>query len=129
MISERDQEKYKAHMADSLPKDAYEKKKKILDEHYLKRQKGQMASFALARVTKMKEEEDERSINFSLEMISRSTPNQLPFHKINPERYLNYDPTDRIFMQEFGEYDVTFRGKMARDASLVESTKKRAREL
>lgn len=58
MISERDQEKHKAHMADSLPKDVYEKKKKKFDEHFLMRQKGQMGSIALARVTKMKEEED-----------------------------------------------------------------------
>lgn len=60
-------------------------------------------------------------------MVSRSTPNQLPIHKINPERYIGYDPSDRIFLQEFGsDLDLTFRGRVPREMGIVETTKKRA---
>ena len=60
-----------------------------------------MAPIGLARLTKMKEQEEENNVHFSLSMIHRSTPNQLPFHKINPERYAAYDPSDKIFLQEY----------------------------
>ena len=61
-------------------------------------------------------------------MISRSSPNQLPFNKVNPERYIHYDPTDRIYLQEFDfDGDRHRRGRSSKlDLSLVESTKKRA---
>ena len=54
-------------------------------------------------------------------MIHRSTPNQLPFHKVNPEKYAAYDPTDRIFLQEFsGDSERSARGLAPRgDLSLV----------
>jgi hypothetical protein len=64
-------------------------------------------------------------------MINRSTPNQLPFGKINPERYAAYDPSDRIYLEEFG-YDAAkpLRSVGSRgDVGVVESTKRRAKEI
>ena len=64
-------------------------------------------------------------------MIHRSTPNQLPLGKINPERYAVHDPSDRIFLQEFSvDTERAVRGLAPRgDMSLVESTKRRAKEI
>jgi hypothetical protein len=61
-------------------------------------------------------------------MIHRSTPNQLPLNKINPEKYAVSDPSDHIFMEEYG-YDsvTTMRAKPHRsDSKLAEDTKRRA---
>jgi hypothetical protein len=61
-------------------------------------------------------------------MIHRSTPNQLALNKINPERYAASDPSDHIFLEEYG-YDPisTFKGRQTRvDLKLVDQTKKRA---
>lgn len=92
-----------------------------------------MDSLALSRLTKLKEHDDESSIRYSLEMVSKSTPNQLPFNKINPEKFISHDPTDRIFLQQFGsDFDVPYKGRYHHrggDLSLVESTKRRAQEI
>lgn len=60
-------------------------------------------------------------------MIHRSTPNQLPVNKINPEKYAISDPSDHIFMEEYG-YDsvATMRVKPRSDLKLAEDTKRRA---
>ena len=70
-------------------------------------------------------------MEFSLEMINRSTPSQLPFNKINPERYAAYDPSDRIYLQEFSmDNDRPLRGMGSKgDISIGESTKRRAKEI
>lgn len=63
-------------------------------------------------------------------MLHRSTPNQLPINKIYPDRYISADPTDHIYMDEYGfvrnggkdmSY-ISHRGK----SEIIESTKRRA---
>ena len=120
----------KSYLADAIPDDKYDVKKRKSIETFNKKQKALMEPSALARITRMKELEEENSIHYSLEMIHRSTPNQLPIGKINPERYFANDPSDRVFLQEFSvDTDRAVRGLAPRgnDLSLVESTKRRAR--
>jgi hypothetical protein len=71
-------------LASALPKQVYDQKRRRLDESFQKRQHEQMGPIAKARATKTKEQEEERNLQYSLEMVNRSTPNQLPFNKINP---------------------------------------------
>jgi hypothetical protein len=68
-----------------------------MDQKFTERQLDLMYPTAKQRVTKRKEEESTTAY-FSLEMLHKSTPNQLPINKINPDRYSNADPTDLIYL-------------------------------
>jgi hypothetical protein len=64
---------------------------------YSFRQKSLLDPYALKRVAKREVEVDEQQL-YSLEMLHRSSPNQLPLSKVIPERYIGVDPTDHIFL-------------------------------
>jgi hypothetical protein len=131
ILSQREVERSRSYLADAIPKNVYEVKKRRSRDNFQRRQKDLMMPMAVARLTKIKEQEEENNVHFSLEMIHRSTPNQLPFHKINPERYAAYDPTDRIYLQEYSaDSERAVRGLAPRgEYDLVESTRRRVKEI
>jgi hypothetical protein len=92
-----------------------------------------MQPLALERITKRQEEDE--TIYYNLEMVHRSTPNQLPFKKISPERFIARDSSDFLFMEEYmQEQDRSphwrgFSGMARPNSQLVESAKRRAAEV
>ena len=68
-------------------------------------------------------------------MIHRSTPNQLPINKINPERYLSSDPTDPIFMNEYSDHSNhrlrarANSGVSHNNSLIIENAKRRVKEV
>lgn len=104
-----------------------------MDDRFNSRQLDLMCPTAKQKVTKKKEEETTTAY-FSLEMLHRSSPNQLPINKIYPDRYANADPTDHIYLQEYGfpktSGNHVISGFSNRGKSEIsESTKRRAAEI
>ena len=99
-MTDRESEKEKQHLSSILNKEDYEKKKDVMEKSHRQRQKSVMYRNALERQTKREEDQD-ATVYYSLEMMHKSSPNQLPVNKINPERYLSADPTDRLYLEEY----------------------------
>lgn len=124
-LSQRELQKNKDLHARSLSKESYEQKKRRINENYERRQKRFMPPLALERVTKRKEEEE--TVYYNLEMVHRSSPNQLQLGKVSPERFVSRDLTDYVFMEEYsGEDEVSASWRGRGKAGVIEGVRKRA---
>ena len=121
------------HMSRVLSNDKYERKKSSLDRSFKQRQKVNMYRNALERQTKREEEQD-ATVYYSLEMMNKSTPNQLPLHKMHPERYIAADPSDSLYLEEYGDVRSSRGAKRGVEAisqlgSIVQSARQKVAEL
>ena len=66
IIHQKSVERSRSFIAEVIPKEIYETKKRRGHESFQKRQKDLMRPIALARITKTKEQEEENNMQFSL---------------------------------------------------------------
>ena len=80
---DREVAKEKLHLSRAISYDQYQRKKSVMDKSFKQKQKDFMYRGALERQTRREEQQD-ATVYYSLEMMNHSTPNQLPIHKVHP---------------------------------------------